>query len=71
MLIAIVVGALVVLLSGMALGAIARGYLLLPSDRRRLGELASRLHAEARIDAVSRATAHAMREVVDHHRSGR
>ena len=71
MLLLIIVSTAVLLLVGMVLGAIARGYLLLPSDRRRLGELASRLYAEARIDAATRATAQAMRDTVRQHRAGR
>jgi hypothetical protein len=64
MLIVIVAVTLVLLLIGMALGAVVRGYVLLPSDRRRLRELAAALHAQARIDAMTRATAQAMRDVV-------
>jgi hypothetical protein len=71
MLIFTVVSVVVVLLVGMTIGAVVRGYLLLPSDRRRLGELANQLYAEARIDAATRATAQAMRDTVRQQRAGR
>jgi hypothetical protein len=52
----------VALLVGMTIGATVRGWILLPSDRRRLGDLASQLYAEARIDAVTRSTVQAMQD---------
>jgi hypothetical protein len=61
LIIALVIGA-VVLVTGLVVGAWLRGRLLLPSDRERLGVLASELHAQARMDAMTRATAQAMRD---------
>lgn len=53
---------IVVLVVGVGLGALVRSRMLLPSDRERLGVLASELHAQARMDAMTRATVQAMRE---------
>lgn len=56
------------LLIGLLLGAIVRGQLFLPTDRRRLADITARLQAEARIDALTRSTMQAMREAA-HRRS--
>jgi hypothetical protein len=63
---AIIVGVViaVVLVAAVAVTVWVRGRMLLPSDRRRLGVLASELHARARMDAMTRATAQAMRDTV-------
>ncbi|MFL6137397.1 MAG: hypothetical protein ACJ74O_06295 [Frankiaceae bacterium] len=61
----------VLLLGGMAVGAVVRGYLLLPSDRRRLSELASQLYTQASIDLTTRASLQAMHDIVRTHREGR
>lgn len=49
-----------VLLTGLVVGLVARGWLLMPADRRRLEAVAADLLAEARIDALTRATLRAM-----------
>jgi hypothetical protein len=61
--------ALVVL--GAAAGVWVRGWLLLPSDRKRLGVLASELYAEARMETLTRWTAQAMRDSVREHQEQR
>ena len=52
----------VVLVAGVAGGVWVRGRLLLPSDHKRLALLAGELHAQARMDAVTRQVAQAMRD---------
>jgi uncharacterized membrane protein len=56
-----------VLIVGAAAGAWVRGRLLLPSDHKRLDVLASELHTKARMDALTRWTAQAMRDSVRKH----
>lgn len=53
-----------VLLLGLMIGAVIRGRLLLPGDRRRLDVITARLQAEARIDALTRSTIQAMHDAV-------
>jgi hypothetical protein len=53
-----------ILVLGLAIGGVARGWMMLPNDRRRLGVLAEELYAQARIDAMTRATVQAARDIV-------
>jgi hypothetical protein len=52
-----------ILVLGLVIGAVARGWMMLPNDRRRLGVLAEELYAQARIDAMTRATVQAARDI--------
>jgi uncharacterized membrane protein len=60
----ITVGVLVV---GGLIGGVTRGRMLLPTDQRRLTLLAEELHAQARIDAMTRATVQTARDIVKNH----
>ncbi len=66
----IVGGVVLALLIGLLVGAVVRGQLFLPADRRRLANITARLQAEARLDALTRSTMQAMRDTV-HHRPSR
>jgi hypothetical protein len=57
-----------VLALGLVAGGIARGWMMLPNDRRRLSVLAEELYAQARIDAMTRATVQAARDIVKNNR---
>ncbi|MHB8448991.1 MAG: hypothetical protein ACYDAQ_00735 [Mycobacteriales bacterium] len=57
-----VVALVAVLLVGLAIGAVGRGWLLTPGDRRRLEGIANQLQTEARIDALTRSALQAMRQ---------
>jgi hypothetical protein len=52
-----------ILVLGLVIGGVARGWMMLPNDRRRLGVLAEELYAQARIDAMTRATVQAARDI--------
>jgi hypothetical protein len=52
-----------ILVLGLLIGGVARGWMMLPNDRRRLGVLAEELYAQARIDAMTRATVQAARDL--------
>jgi hypothetical protein len=52
-----------ILVLGLVLGGIARGWMMLPNDRRRLSVLAEELFAQARIDAITRETIQAARDL--------
>lgn len=58
-----------VLVSGVVIGLVARGWLLMPADRRRLEAMAADLLAEARIDAWTHSTLGAMRTAARDNRS--
>ena len=53
-----------ILALGLLIGGVARGWMMLPNDRRRLSVLAEELFAQARIDAMTRATVQAARDIV-------
>jgi hypothetical protein len=57
-----------VLALGLVTGGVARGWMMLPNDRRRLSVLAEELYAQARIDAMTRATVQAARVIVKNNR---
>jgi len=59
-----IVALIAVLLVGLLAGALARGWLLMPGERKRLQVFAAQLQAEARIDALTRTTIHDMRRAV-------
>jgi hypothetical protein len=61
----VVFATVAVLALGLLIGAVARGWMMLPNDRRRLSVLAEELSAQARIDAVTRATVRAARDIVE------
>ncbi|MBV9484605.1 MAG: hypothetical protein JO246_00955 [Frankiaceae bacterium] len=53
-----------ILVLGLVLGGVARGWMMLPNDRRRLSVLAEELYAQARIDAITRTTIQTARDLV-------
>jgi hypothetical protein len=53
-----------ILVLGLIIGGVARGWMMLPNDRRRLGVLAEELYAHARIDAITRASVQTARDIV-------
>jgi hypothetical protein len=57
-----------VLALGLVAGGVARGWMMLPNDRRRFSVLAEELYAQARIDAMTRATVQAARDIVKNNR---
>lgn len=60
----LILSVVALLLTGVIVGLIARGWLLTPRDRQHLEVVAEGLLAEARVDALTHSTLLAMRHAV-------
>jgi hypothetical protein len=54
-----------ILLLGLLIGGLARARMMLPKDHRRISILAEELYAQARINAMTRATIQTARDIVN------